>query len=217
MTHLTTLSPVQSSSLVVNKAATLKDLTTSEFDYGLIVNSNHFKLSFLNTTDSYLALLPLRDWITSSLELNFSSLKLNLLTNLTGGFNTLIGINLFASKLSIIDLLSGYSLQQSNLAATHQIAAHTIINNLTDSLSMMKGLNTYYNAFWKVFKSTIEEERSSFLFKNYSSVDFKLPIVMQPTPALLGSLQKNSVGTFFDLLTIQKFDKPAPLHNLTNV
>lgn len=128
-----------------------------------------------------------------------------------GGYNALISFNPLLTKLSTIDLLTNYALQQSQPSLTYNnsLASNTIV----DSVSMIKSLNTYYSAFWKVFKSTIEEERSSFLFKNYSNVDFKLPIVMQATPALLGSLQKNSKGVFFDLLTMQKLN----YFNMTNL
>jgi len=77
---------------------------------------------------------------------------------------------------------------------------------MPDLLAMSRNLSTYFNAFWKVFKSTIEEERSTFNFKNYSNVDFKMPVVMQPAPALLSSIQKNSKGSFFDQTLFQKIN-----------
>jgi len=138
----------------LQQVATLKDLTVNELDYGIVANSNSSKLVLSNTTDSYLAVLPLRDWLSTALEANFNSCKLNTEVMTIGGYNALISFNPLLTKLSTIDLLTNYALQQSQPSLTYNnsLASNTIV----DSVSMIKSLNTYYSAFWKVFKSTIE-------------------------------------------------------------
>jgi len=203
--------------LNVSQNSFFKDLTLGELDYGFVTSLDQHKLNFLNAGETYLQNLSLLNWFNASLEYNFSSYKINSLLNTTSGFNLVMTLNSKIFKLSNLDLLLNYALQNLNYFVNYKQTPTYYQNSLVDTTSMAKSLNTYYGAFWKVFKSTIEEERSSFFFKNYSNLDFKLPIVMQKVPALLNSLQKNTTGNFFDLLAIQKFDKITSFKTLPNV
>lgn len=79
-----------------------------------------------------------------------------------------------------------------------------------DFLNFFRSMNTYQMAFWKVFKSTLEEERSSFFFKNYSNTDYLQPIVGSPTPVLFTQLSKTSASSHNFSLVPQRFSKLGP-------
>lgn len=67
-----------------------------------------------------------------------------------------------------------------------------------------------------MFKSTLDEERGHFTIKNFSNVDFKLPMIMTSPGALLDSLQKNSTSSFISTPVFQtffSFESPASFFN----
>lgn len=86
-----------------------------------------------------------------------------------------------------------------------------------DSLNAYKNLNTFQLAFWKVFKTTLEEERSSFFFKNYSNTDHSIPVVSSSMPGLFGNLTKTNLPTSYStLVSQQSLVTPQPT-NLLNL
>jgi heme/copper-type cytochrome/quinol oxidase subunit 2 len=80
-------------------------------------------------------------------------------------------------------------------------------------------MNTFQTAFWKVFKSTIEEERSSFFFKNYTNVDYLQPIVGSPAPSLFSNLSKTGISPVTFNLNPQRLFSvtSAPLYRNSKV
>ena len=162
-------------------------------------------LSFLTEQDSYTAVLE--GWLRTSLSGSFNLWKLTNSFSNNSGYNSIVYLDFLKPTVSGFDLLLNYSLQQTSVGQLESTLTPLTYTNLANSLSMVKALNTYSNAFWKVFKSTIDEERGFFSISNYSNLDFKLPIVMQNTPSVLSSLHKNSKGVNHDLIFMQKFNK----------
>lgn len=71
-------------------------------------------------------------------------------------------------------------------------------------LDDLKPVSTYYQAFWKIFKSNIEEERGYFNFQNYSRLASNLPIIAETPSPLLSLMQKKNILYFNDLIFFKK-------------
>jgi heme/copper-type cytochrome/quinol oxidase subunit 2 len=172
-----------------------KDLTYTDQPYFPSLGFNSFITTSTIVKQSF-NLLQSFYWLT---DFSFNAWSLNQSSAITNALN--FSINEVNSSIlafqpsSILSVLNVYSVTprleftaQSLFNLNLQSSATTI----TDISQSAKNLNTFSQAFTKVFKSSIEEERVASLFKNLSSSYNELPAISSKIPGLLGFLQKNN-------------------------
>jgi hypothetical protein len=154
-------------------------------------------------------------WVSDSLTSSFLTLKAasNLSLDLK---NWLISSNFYFSSVSKFSLNTLYSNLNIKFQAPRSLSSlqhpdasfsssMKFLFHKFDQTQFYKNINSYYGALWKVFKSTLDEERGHFTIKNYSNIDFKLPMVMTNPGSLLDTLQKNSSSDFITMPLFQTF------------
>ena len=113
---------------------------------------------------------------------------------------------------SLSDLLMGFAAITSPLNLS--LGGASTVNDSADWLVNWRNLITYFNAFWKVFKPSLDEQRGTFFSQNFSNTQPRLPIIGQTTPSLLNKVQKNNHSGFAALLTLKT--QPALRTNILN-
>jgi heme/copper-type cytochrome/quinol oxidase subunit 2 len=68
--------------------------------------------------------------------------------------------------------------------------------NLFNSLEGVNSISTYYQSYWKVFKTTVHEERSHFNLNALNLLKQPLPVISNPKFSTLGSLTKLTSYSF---------------------
>ena len=151
--------------------------------------------------------------IIINLKMNLNILQLRSLSNIVNTLHTLPKFfshhellntySMFQPALSTLNLLSG---SEMSIQDTYNGAAIAnkymsglsplfLLDKSNDSLLVAKSLNMFSQAFWKVFKSTLDEERSGFMYHQFSQTSAELPLIKTPMFSMLGLLQKE--GTDF--------------------
>jgi heme/copper-type cytochrome/quinol oxidase subunit 2 len=70
------------------------------------------------------------------------------------------------------------------------------LNNSLNLASNFKNLMIFYQSFWKVFKTSIEEERSNFNFSLLSQTSIKLPVIHDNDSVFFKNYNKNSTNLY---------------------
>ena len=140
-------------------------------------------------------------WLNSALTSLTSVWYKELSNNLLGlGTQVLLDIK-NTNHVSFTDTLFSF------IGTTHSFSKTTpTLYSLSpgfDLLAYSKNLLTYSNAFWKVFKPLLDEQRGSFYSLNFTNTESQLPILGQAAPSLLGLAQKNKNTSFVSLLTMR--------------
>lgn len=144
----------------------------------LLVFNNFFKRTFNSSFSVFkqLNFSHFSKFITSSNQLNpMSQLDLS-------------------SFFSNVDQSSDFRYEQNyfSLITDGSLTLPIFQTPTSDLTPIFKNFSTYYQAFWKVFKSTLDEERTLFNYSNFSNTDFRLPLVMQTPLSLMSLLQKST-------------------------
>lgn len=151
-----------------------------------LVNTSSITFSFFKNIN-YWSDFSINSW--NNLQFHFNYLNKQFSTNFI--FNT---IHFFRS-ISFFEFLVNYesTLNKNFTNITSAFNSSYIQTSLNfDFININKNLNTYNQAFTKVFKSSVEEERLSNLFSLLSkSFNELLFISKTPTP-LLSNIQKNN-------------------------
>lgn len=116
--------------------------------------------------------------------------------------------------LSVYELLQFYSTTSFNLTLSDAQKSGTAALN-SDFAQWNKNLNIFSQAFTKVFKSSIEEERTGVLFSNLSRSFEETTFISSRIPGLLGNLQKNSNSFYNSVLYQPNYDSAA--YNLNSI
>ena len=165
--------------------------------------------------------IPLIDWLTTSLKNAFFSEKKNQLILSNLNLNRVANFtNLWS--VSLKDIYQNYALNVinfDNLFFKNQNSNLNIMISEPDIVVGVKNLNTYATAIWKIFKSTIEEERGYFNFINYSNTDTAVPVIQENLTTNLEAIQKNSKSSFANFVIQQELLNlnPNSFLNLTNI
>lgn len=189
---------------------------TEILDY--FVDTFSSSMSFSNLLSSYITAQQssiMKNWSVEALDTSFSLLKLhvNSVRNASSS-NVLLQSLTQPRNLSIAEVLNSYSMFQLNVSTLDSLGLNelSLINSsldagvvskyssastpffafdkVNDSLSVAKSLNMFNQAFWKVFKSTLDEERSGFNYSQFSQTSGALPLIKTPLFSMLGLLQK---------------------------
>jgi hypothetical protein len=197
-----------------------KLFTLFKFNYfgDVAYNTNFYSYPssfYQNVNNHTFFFASLNYWVSDALTSSFLTFKsaANLSLNLK---NWLVSTNLYFSNISNFSLNALYSnlnlkfqAPQSTLALQQPDAGFgnsmKFVFHKIDQTQFYKNINSYYGALWKVFKSTLDEERGHFTIKNYSNIDFKLPMVMTNPGSLLDTLQKNNASSFISIPLFQTF------------
>lgn len=185
--------------LSVNSDSPLLGSTSSAYPRSLFAFKPYLISSWVN---SWLDQTASGGWYINQLStsLTFNKSGFNLISF---GTNRLSATSFF-EILTSFTLGAGLSMAKMN----DSVFGDTFLSpQISSIVTAAKGLNIYSQAFQKVFKTTIEEERLSALFKNLSSTRTATPLISTSLPSLLGSLTKNS-SLFSDLtLSYPQFSK----------
>ena len=173
----------------------------------LSLNTNFKPINLINLSN--LNIYVNKTWLSDLLINNFFIFKLNTSLNYVY-FNNLFYTFVNSFKfLSVYDLLNFYNLYSNLLykTDTNNINQDTLVSRYFlfsnwDYITVNKNLNTFSQAFWKVFKSTLDEQRSNFNFYKLSNIKHKTPLLTQQLPSLLSNLQKNN-NSFYNLITFK--------------
>lgn len=96
---------------------------------------------------------------------------------------------------------------------TQSSSARVLIDTVNDFSATGKSFNMFNQAFWKVFKSTIDEERTGFNYYSFSRTSAELPLINQHAKLLLGFIQKFGNDFFeplaYKLLSTDHLDIPS--------
>lgn len=168
-------------------------------NFNLFINLNYININLYNNIFEFRDLI-LNDWLNRSLlnsfvQLKYKNLNSQNIFNISNYYNILSQLDLFTLFSNTGDLLFFKKMEFNfiNFIRTNEnllINENLLVLNSRDLTPIFKNFITYYQAFWKVYKSTLDEERSTFNYFNFSNIDFALPLVMtKPTP-LLSILQK---------------------------
>jgi len=197
-----------SETLLYSLAAVNNSLTNDEFLYGFsfLIKNDNKPLNFIKL-DDYINLIQ-QDWFYINLNGSYLLAKqmVLFLTNYSTT-NFIFKNTLLPKTINSLDWLFLYNLNTPFFLQTLNdtlFKTGLVFNQQTDILHLAKNTSTFFGAFWKIFKSTIEEERSEFNYLWYSNTDFKLPVVSQNMPSLLSLLQKNNKGFFLNQIVLQQ-------------
>lgn len=203
-----------------DKRYNLKHTSLFETSYfsDIFYNTNFYSSAssfYRNLNNHLLYSNSTTNWISDSIGNSFSNFKIQ--SELTLNFkNWLFKINTFfinTSNSNLNALYSGISTRfQTPIFKSSTQSGFFSFNSSVETLFsksdqtvFYKNLNSYYSALWKVFKSTLDEERGHFTVKNFSNVDFKLPMIMTAPGTLLETLQKNNNSSFVSTPVFQTF------------
>lgn len=174
--------------------------------------SNKLAPSYLTSSDVHSFIVA--TWLNSTLFMN-NFVKWKSLAEVLGStsVNTIFDYNLSLFKISILDLIASYSLESglSLTKTTGSAGVGDFIDTSSDFLSMWRNLVTFSNAYWKVFKPTLDEQRGFFFASNFSNTALALPVVATSVPTTLSGIQKNSQSSFADVLTLRSVEVTRPL------
>lgn len=164
--------------------------------------------------------LIINNWLNLTLKDAFYNYKNNQFLIIKNNIN----FNTTLHKIwhtSLKDMYQNYAISNfvlDNSTKLKNLNYKNIISNL-DILTGIKNLNTYSTAIWKIFKSTIEEERGFFNFLNYSNNDTYLPIIQNELMSNIQAMQKNSKSNFSNFILQQnKINlNPISFYNANNL
>ena len=195
------------------------DLTTLGF-VGNVLNSSFIesKLMLINSFKSF-------DYLKSMFSFSLLKSFFFFNYNCSNKFN-IFGNNFnYLSSSSLYEVLSTFS-SNDNTLSYYNLGAFSVnsVQSLPSAGSFLvaaKNLNTYSQAFQKVFKSVVEEERSSSVFRNLSSSYSPTPLISFSFPPLLNSLTKNSslftaTTVFYPQISTRRFDFSS-LNQISNI
>lgn len=200
-----------------NNTPFFKDYSYTDSFYSMPTSVNTSFVALNSTNLSLVNILVNKNWVEDLLTNNFYIFKLNLRLNLFFHNNFLYVSNYNFRFFSIYDLLSYYSLFINTPVKTSETSDLVHSNcfnffNNWDFSNTLKNLSTFSQAFWKVFRSALDEQRSTFNFYKFSTTAAELPFLNQQFPSLLGSLQKNNTS-FYNLTGF----KLIPKYTLNNI
>lgn len=132
-----------------------------------ILQSNN-KVFFSKKTLDYVT-----DTLTCQTLLNF---RINFLPVSIFDLSTSFSLKTPDFILSSLGNLFNYSVNR--LTDDFRYSPHAVIvGNSIDLISGLKNFSTYYQSFWKVFKTSLEEERSNYNYSLLSQTSVKLPLI----------------------------------------
>lgn len=169
---------------------------------------NDFNFKYLNKNSEYEYLIN-RFFLIGLLNNSHNLIKSYYIKNINSEFNYLINTkDLFISK-NLYSTLMGwinnkpYVLNQNLEYNLNEQAATNYLENFNLN-DILKNFNSTEQAFWKVFKNNIDEERGGFNIKLFSNLNYNLPFVNSKAPSTLTLFAKNNLINYTNTLIFQK-------------
>lgn len=184
--------------------------------FNTIWNLNYYnKLHFINN-------MNVCNWFIDVFEFSFNKFKWNQYWIWIYNSNYISTILLYTHIISLYELLYTYFELNTNNWILHD---NYILNNNSKKLNynlntnwvvLSKLFNITNNSFWKIFKSSFQDERTLFNFKIFSNSSITLPYNTNQL-LLLNSIQKNSLIFFMPLAIKNNLNYQINQNNLDSI
>lgn len=196
--------------VLFNKELFNPKLSYVNYNYLVFLNTkwNNSSFEHLNKNSEYDCLIN-KFFLIGLLNNSHNLIKSYFIKNINFNFNYLLNTKNSLISKNLHSTLIGwmnnrpYLLNQSlEYNLNEQTTTSYLENfNLNDTL---KNFNSTEQAFWKVFKNNIDEERGGFNIKLFSNLNYNLPFVNSKTPSTLSLFSKNNLINYTNTLIFQK-------------